>query len=385
MENYAGNGVYAPIVRVPENDDEPSFTIFRAGLVDLADRTSSLSLGSEAETVRTSLIDALDLSYGVSVALVLKSQCAIDSGWIFAVAAGNDKIAWSLTDGREYTDISANIGAPQTIALECCASNYESGAPATALVAAGNSAKIYLSTDQGATWAFNTAPGTPTAIDAIVWDAENALFIAIGKTAAAPYIATSPDGATWTSRTVPASITGSQNGVSIAQLTSGVSPGRLVASWTAQTKVAHSDDGVDWTASSSTLNSGKYIVRSSGGTLVALDANATTNGYASTDGDTWNSGSVVRPGSSATIGVKAFSALGGVNGVGDVFAAFTSPPSGGALFVSQDYGASWRYILHKGLGAMSTLVEIQGLQYRFRSLFTDSTNSIAVQSARRGL
>lgn len=41
MDNYAGNPDTAPAtIRIPANDDEPSFTIFRAGLVDLADRTA---------------------------------------------------------------------------------------------------------------------------------------------------------------------------------------------------------------------------------------------------------------------------------------------------------------------------------------------------------
>lgn len=46
MEDYPGSPPFPANVRVPENDDEPSFTIFRAGLVDLADRTAWLSVFS---------------------------------------------------------------------------------------------------------------------------------------------------------------------------------------------------------------------------------------------------------------------------------------------------------------------------------------------------
>jgi len=145
----------------------------------------------------------------------------------------------------------------------------------------------YSVDDFGTPAASFTFPGVPTNIGAMHYDAGHNLYIASERlrarrtsprtTIAAPPVATQ--------RTVPASITGSNAGLSIAQ---NPATGRLVASWVGQTKVAFSDDGINWTASTTSLTSGSYVVRFGDGVFIAVDTvSPASNYYVSADGDTW--------------------------------------------------------------------------------------------------
>lgn len=318
----------------------------------------------------------LDLSISSAITgNVLTSITAIEERLLFATGTANDTILVSLNDGFSWIDTSANIAAPQGIALSCCASSYVLGVTVPGiLVAGGNSAKVYYSTDAGATWTFATLPGAPTQINALHFDKLNGLFVAIGKTAGAPYIATSPAGAAptvWTQRTVPGAITGSNIGLSIAQIPGG----RLVASWAGQTNVAYSDNGTTWTASTTALTSGKYGVRYGDGVFVAIDLNATSHAYVSSDGSTWTSSGVTKQGTAA-VAANAFSSMNGV---------FIYTDAAELIYYSIDRCATWIQTRYGVAGYLVNAPFLKTIQTMVFFVVNDGANTTIARSRRLGL
>lgn len=245
-------------------------------------------------------------------------------GTIIAVSSSaNHEIYTSLDDGFSWV-VGTSGGA---FVLRCITS-----APANTIVA-GDSANGQYSVDDFASvgGAF-TFPGTPTNIHCLHYDAFNSRYIAIGKTAGAPYAATATiaNPPVATQRTVPAAITGSNNGISIAQ---NPATGRLVASWAGQTKFAYSDDGITWTASTTVLTAGDYIVRYGDGVFVAIDKTTpSSNFYVSTDGITWSQTGITSPTSVGNAGSFCFDALNGV---------FMFASTASSIFASSDKGLTW--------------------------------------------
>jgi hypothetical protein len=178
-------------------------------------------------------------------------------------------------------------------------------------------------------WSATTLPGTPTEIHCALYEPSTARFILTGKTASAPYIATceAADLTTWTQRTVPGSITGSKNSLSLVRIGSTV-----VASWADQTKVAYSTDGgLTWTASTTSLASGKHTVVAGETKFVSLSRDS-AKVYNSTDGITWTAQpDLARP--ELDFERWAFKFLGGVY----IFRCSASD----FYFFSLDNGATW--------------------------------------------
>lgn len=336
LDGYAG-GKYAPT---------SVLNVAGAGL-RIGDPGDDVLFSTAASKVPAAVIDFGPYSPTVTT-FQLADIASIDEGFLCAVGTGaNDKLATSIDDGVSWVNVSANITVPNSVPLACCASNYQygasilsvSGVPSISVYAGGSNVGYY--TTITAQFIPFTFPGSPTSIDAIHFDSHNNQFVAIGKTSSAPYIATAPIVSTgpgvaysppsFTQQSVPGAITGSHIGVSISQAPSG----RLIASWDSQTHVAFSDDGISWTAASTAMTSGGYIVKYGNGTWVALDRNVTSLAYASTDGNIWAT-AVTRP-NSQSIDPHSFTALHGC------FVVLNVTSGQPRIWVSIDEGATWKY------------------------------------------
>lgn len=308
---------------------------------------------------------AADFSGGPTLALKLVDLCAFNESRLLAVANNAaDKIALSLDDGFSWRDVSASIASPQTITLACCA------AADNIMIAAGNSAKVYYSVDT-TSWAFITLGGSPTSLTKAHYHKTLDLFIIIGSTAGAPYLASITSGISGTPRTVPPLITGAQPGYSITEATSGANVGRLAATWGSQTRIAFSDNGTAWAASATLLTSGNYRVAFGDGVFVALDSGASTTAYVSSDANTWTTSGVTKP---TTQSLQGFACLNGV---------FCAIDTLNNVWFSVDRGLTWEFMTLQYLG-YNTASSMRAVRKRLHSLQTDGTNSVNMRSRRLG-
>lgn len=211
--------------------------------------------------------------------------------------------------------------------------------PGTVLIGCLSSTMYYaLGTTNYTPYLTLSAGGSATEIDAIFYDTFNSQFIALGKTSSAPYLSsiTASGIPAVTPQTVPAAITGSNVGLKVAQ---NPASGRMVASWASQTKLAYSDDGHTWTASSTTMTSASYSVAYGDGVFLAVDMSATSNIWKSSDGITWSTSGLTMPGNGtrAMNTAKAFACINGI-----FFVAYGS----GVNYYSIDAGATWHLLIH---------------------------------------
>ncbi len=133
---------------------------------------------------------------------------------------------------------------------------------------------IYTSTDGGATWAFKATPTTQT-LYAVAWDATNSQFVATGRSGT---IITSPDGITWTDRSI-AGATLDINGIA-------ENNGLLVGVGTdfggTSRAVYSTDAGVTWNYGLNT-GSGLYDIAWNGSLMLAVgregDIRASYDGF----------------------------------------------------------------------------------------------------------
>src|SRR5574337_781048 len=164
------------------------------------------------------------------------------------------------------------------------------------------------------TWATTSDPlGGGKAIDAIAYNGAGT-FVAVGDSGA---IATSSDGASWTSRTSPFG--------SSAVLSVIYAGGQFVAA-AQDKKVATSPDGITWTlrrnAGASMTNA--VITYGAGLYIVFEDTNYVT----SSDGISWSSSSALPAGA------------GGIGGAAYGAGLFVAGDSGAKFFTSPD-GSTW--------------------------------------------
>lgn len=179
----------------------------------------------------------------------------------------------------------------------------------------GNTSRV--STDAGASWSSHTL--TTAGADALyaMWDPVNGLFVAIGWDGAAPFINTSPDGESWTTRASPhgssfyygaahdsagnicivgpAGIATSADGftwVSRASVTPGL-PWTVAHDYLGQwviggsTNIQYSADSYTWTAATTTPSNDVRTVLWNGSKWLAAGDSGYI--YSSTDGDNWAS------------------------------------------------------------------------------------------------
>ena len=185
-----------------------------------------------------------------------------------AITFGTNTLSTSY-DGITWTSRSIGTG-------HWGAAAYGNGTWVVIEAAYGTSQQSATSTDGGITWTVH-----PTALPASgTWQAitfGNGTFVAVGQN----LCATSTDGITWTSRTVPNAAwqaVAYGNGVFAAVPNSGSS------------NAISSPDGVTWTTH--TLPGGYTWESLVYGTYFVAIANASTTFCYSTDGLTWNSGSI---------------------------------------------------------------------------------------------
>jgi hypothetical protein len=206
--------------------------------------------------------------------------------------------------------IATNI-TNKTLPVAIAAITYGNGVFVALPTASG--ASCYTSPD-GITWTVRTLPSTNTWA-AIAWNGTN--FCALGSTSGT-VAATSPDGTTWTARTMPATTTWSSiawNGTNFAAL------GNTAAS----TVAASSPDGITWT--SRTLpTSAQWSQVIAGGSLFLATSSNTAFATSSDNGLTWTART--GPGLSSGIYSVAYG-----NGI---FLAFLS----GTIYTSPD-GITW--------------------------------------------
>ncbi|HEX4334684.1 MAG TPA: hypothetical protein VH062_02155 [Polyangiaceae bacterium] len=321
VDGYAGGKVspIAPIrisgggLAVSDRNEDAFFSTFGAkwlgAAMDLIPASTDSTVGSQPDDV-----------------------CSQGDGFMALVdssAAGEVKL--STDGGASWQDpTTSGFGSHN---FQCCASSdiitlfgASDGSMRSADLRSGTSSSLAI------TGATVTLPGSPTSIDAIFYDQVHDLFVAIGKTSSTPYIATLTNTATpvATQRTPPAAITGSNAGLKISQRSNG----RLVASWIAQTKLAYSDDGVTWTASTTTFTAGAYTHTFGDGVFLAVSTAGVGNFIAtSIDGDVWVTGTARPSGNTLTLASpRCLTALYGV---------FVASFPLGQIYFSIDRGATW--------------------------------------------
>lgn len=263
----------------------------------------------------------------------------------------------STADGGCTWAPSAGSLTPTGVVFLTCAISPAGKAIATG--SKGGGTDIQTSAGQAdfpqGSWTAITPPGTPVTLQCSLYDPVNSRFIVIGKTASAPYIATCEhaDLTTWTQRTVPGSITGSKDALSLVQLGT-----TIVATWADQTKSAYSiDGGVTWIASTTTLTSGQYRVVAGEKKFVAVRKNG-TEVYNSSDGITWTAqAALVRvPGQDFERWGLKF--LGGVY--------ILSPASRTRFYYSLNDGASWTEVAEQNYAWVSfCVIRNRLLQFRY--------------------
>lgn len=100
--------------------------------------------------------------------------------------------------------------------------------------------KVYYSTDNAVNWSVSSAlPGLTGRIDDVVWNPTIGKFVAVGTDSG--YIATSPDGSTWTQRT-------SAIAVVLGKIALGSGGRTFILTSGSNTQIQYSDDGTTWTA-----------------------------------------------------------------------------------------------------------------------------------------
>ncbi len=243
------------------------------------------------------------------------------------------------TDGGASWQLPSPLTGFGANSFGCCAGSSSGAAIGAGVTIFGGTngqcryadlATSAFSTSLGLVASTLTLPGSPTRIDRIVYDQVHNQFVAIGATAGAPYLCTITNATipVATQRTVPAAITGSNVGLSISQ---NPVTGRMIATWANQTKIAYSDDGITWTASTSAL-AGGFLLAWGDGVFIALSV-TTSGAFVSTDGSTWSTSGVTRPGGASIFpSSRGFAACNGCLVVGY---------DTGTLYFSVDRGATW--------------------------------------------
>lgn len=256
------------------------------------------------------------------------------------------------------------------------------GAPATHVVAVGVSSAIMRSTNNGATWSSAGISGLPAG-DYYAIASKGDLYVAIG----ASVCATSPDGLTWTPRTVPA-------GTYRAVKWTGT---RFVAVGLAGVG-AYSADGTTWTSAAVSTSSYNWLALAwNGSTLVAVgDSSGLAYSKTSSDGITWSGSSLKITGLVSANGVAwngtRFAAVG-ANAGATAAAAWTTNPSASwtaaatVPAISSRAGITWTGSAFVAVGTSNSMDSADGDTWTSRSMPNastiwgvtwDATNAIAV-------
>ena len=389
MDEFRDNAVYEVRVVDLDSTNEGGANYKTVQNTAQNGNTTSITISaSDTESSPTYVGMAIHITSGAGV-----GQC----GYIQAYNSGT-KIAtiYKLSTGAAGWDhvvpgtaIEASLDLTTAYTIEprvtfsaptFTASNATLSASATwSAVAYGNSRFIAVASSStnsdistnGTTWSAGGAlPAAVTWTD-VRYGAADSIWVAIAS--GTDQAASSPDGTTWTSRTMSSSA----NWTSVAY-----GGGRFVAVASGGTASSYSDDGVSWSAggalpSSTTWSSVAY----GNGRFVAVATGGTTSAY-STNGTTWSAGGAL-PSSTTWCSVRYgnghFVAIAGTGGadtaaaysldLGATWTASTLPSS--TTWSKLDYGQG--LFLAVAAGGTSAASSPDGVNWTARTLST-STN-----------
>jgi len=272
--------------------------------------------------------------------------CSYDSSTDHWITVGDDGAGGpdtaNASDGIWFTPVAPPGG--NLVALACVASD---GAGRT--VAGGNAGanadKYCWTVNDGAAWTLaNSTSAAAHHIRTICWAPTVGLFVA-GSVASGgvPIIETSATGATgtWTARAIPGAC-GAYSWIASAANDAGLTV--LVPSDVGATNFATSPDGAIWTARVVPADTWKAVAyaHKSGNWLAAGDATLAQ----SADAITWSAGTAVPPvGMTATYGLAS---------TGNLFVLHWSGGVGEQISVSNDWGATWRTVVQITLAGLAT-------------------------------
>lgn len=186
-----------------------------------------------------------------------------------------------------------NQTVPASAATPVCAITNNAGKFLFGLDPGGSSASKILESSNGTTWTLRTCGSADTkSVRGLAWDEYNSLFIALVSTTSngSTQVYTSPDGITWTSRTVAAGITGYWPNLQpsgsrcIAVNTAGLA----VALSTTTAYMTSTDGGVTWTDRTGPTASANSTIAYSAALDRFIWTNSTGTGYVSSDGINWS-------------------------------------------------------------------------------------------------
>lgn len=245
------------------------------------------------------------------------------------------------------------------------------GSPATSMVAVGVSSAIQRSTDHGATWSSAGISGLPAG-DYYAIASKGDLYVAIG----ASVCATSPDGLTWTSRTVPAGTYRAVKWIGNRFVAVGMSG---VGSYSA--------DGITWTACAPGATYNWFGLAWNGSTLVAVgESTLSAQAYSATSGDgiTWSSAHLKITGLAYATGVAwngtRWAAVG-ANAGATAAAAWTTNPGGSwttaatmpAPAIATPNGVVWTGTAFVAVGTTNSMDSADGNTWTSRAMPNGST------------
>jgi len=171
-------------------------------------------------------------------------------GYQYDAGSGIFGVFATSSDGLNYTVVRSNIYTNNTLTRIATVIAYGNG---IYLLFVKEETSVYVSTNNGSTWTLNGTNNIWT--NSVAYGA--GVFVAVGTTTAgaATNIAnSSPDGVTWTQRTLPATQTWTSvtyaNGYFIAIGTTGA----------ASTVIASSPDGTTWTSRTVPSSTNRYGV-----------------------------------------------------------------------------------------------------------------------------
>jgi hypothetical protein len=248
-------------------------------------------------------------SWSTGNLLVSRNWAAVGFGNSTFVAVANTASVCAISsDGNTWAQ--RNLPASRTW-------NGVAYGNGTWVAVASDAAFGAYSTDNGATW---TQCVTPSGLFNVAYG--NGIWVAVGPS---PGGASSPDGITWTARTLPTVTSGNWLGVAYGN-------GRFVAvcaGSTTITQAAVSYDGINWTQTTIPGNNWTAVTYSSG-SLTFMAVGVFNNYVAtSTDGVTWTSKTVA---ANNSFSVMASPSTFVVANSGTV--AFTSPASGPIIYTT---------------------------------------------------
>lgn len=337
---YSGNPAnYPATVTLPSDGDADAATVLNNGVMDLADRTAYYQASADAHAVLNWKSTASVIASGA-----ITGGCYANVARVWGVVGGVDQCSLSSDDGATWSASATGMASSITL--------YDIASDGTSATAVGASATAYRRTTiNSGSWTTITMPGSPTALTRIV--SKGGKWIVVGMiTGTQPYVATSNDGNTWTTRTAPAGMAGFEL---MGLAFSGAGGVAVMTAYGARTKVSFStDNGATWTDCATTLTSGTYQVTWNPWLSLFFICNCSGAGgpiYSSPDGNTWTQRAASVP---IQTSLQPYSRVLSSLGTLVVVTKATAAPD---LSWSADWGTTWNQNgQDTGTGSLSQMI-----------------------------